>query len=172
LGKNGIQEDVSMSGVFRVRASGIITRDDRILLIDCFDTFIGRHYNIPGGGVNQNEPVLDAVRRELREETGFEVKVGRLMLVCEALHENATTPDEEFHSFSLMFECQIIPGSAHHEPSQPDDYQTDIQWVPIESLPQIVLLPDIGKDLYAVLRGEQTTLPGLARHTYVPGKPL
>ncbi len=159
-----------MSGSFRVRASGIITRDDHILLIDCFDEYIGQHYDIPGGGVDRNEPVLTAVRREMREETGYDVEVGRLLLVCEALHENATTPDEEFHAFALIFECHII--GEQHDPSLPDTIQTGVVWVPIDDLTRITLLPGIGKDIQAVLRGEQTALPGLARHTYVPGKPL
>ena len=41
------------------------------------------HFRLPTGGVNLDEPVLDAVLRETAEETGLEVTVQRFLAVIE-----------------------------------------------------------------------------------------
>jgi 8-oxo-dGTP pyrophosphatase MutT (NUDIX family) len=43
------------------------------------------HVTIPGGRVNERESVIDAVRREVREEIGIEITVGDLMFAAEIL---------------------------------------------------------------------------------------
>lgn len=61
----------------RVRA--IIVDEGRIALIERHRD--GRRYFVfPGGGVEAGESPRDALVRELREETGLEVDVGRLVV--------------------------------------------------------------------------------------------
>ncbi len=144
-----------------MRACGIIRREDHILLIECFEEGYGLHYNLPGGGTQRGEPVREAVRREVREETGLEVEVGRLRLAYEALH-----PDTH-HSFGLLFECHALPDAEPRLPAVPDAFQTGVVWVPLADLKTIRLLPAIGPQLYAVLLDE----PGadyFAQHTEQP----
>lgn len=152
-----------------MRACGVLVHEDRILLIECYDEPVGRHYNIPGGGVEQDEPILDAVRREMLEETGYQVSVGRLLLTYESLHEDAASPQDKHHSFGLLFECHLVPGTQPDQPAVPDAFQTGLKWVPLSRLLALPLLPDIGTDLLAVLRG-YVEAPAFARHTYTPGK--
>jgi 8-oxo-dGTP diphosphatase len=151
----------------RVTARAMIQRDGHILLIACDEPGFGLHYNIPGGGVRYHEPVRDAVRREVREETGLDVEVGRLLLTVEALHEDARTPAEQFHGFALVFECHVPPDAVPRLPDQPDTFQTGVEWVSIDDLATIYLLPDVGPALRAILRGEPDALR-FARHTVVP----
>ena len=152
----------------RIRASGILIRDDKILLIECHDE-IGLHYNLPGGGVDYYEAVREGVIREMCEETCLDVTVGRLLLTVEALHENAKGTKDEHHSIGLVFECHAAPDVQPKMPENPDAFQTDVVWMPVEKLAAIPLLPDIGKTLIQVLRDDPDA-PRFVRHTQVPGQ--
>jgi 8-oxo-dGTP diphosphatase len=58
----------------RIRVSALLRWQDRILLIRHEKP--GKEYwLLPGGGVEAGESLVDAMRRELREELGFEDRV-------------------------------------------------------------------------------------------------
>ena len=58
----------------RIRVSALLRWQDRILLIRHEKP--GKEYwLLPGGGVNSGESLVDGLRRELREELGFEDRV-------------------------------------------------------------------------------------------------
>jgi 8-oxo-dGTP pyrophosphatase MutT (NUDIX family) len=61
-------------------SADILLRDGqgRILLVD---PVYKPDWDLPGGMAEANEPLADTVRRELREELGLEVTVGRLLCV-------------------------------------------------------------------------------------------
>lgn len=162
-----------MAGQFRMRACGVVIRDDQIFLIESYEEPLGVHYNLPGGGVEEGEAVREAVRRELREETGYEVEVGNLLLTYEALHEDTAILEEKHHSYGMLFICQLVNGAAPDgvipTPTLPDGFQTAVKWIPLSRLLTLPLLPDIGSELLAALRGGAAA-PAFARHTYTPRK--
>ncbi|SFB92437.1 NUDIX domain-containing protein [Bacillus sp. OV322] len=58
----------------RLRACALILESDSILLIE-FNDENGLHNNLPAGGVEPNESVVEAVRREAKEEASIDVEV-------------------------------------------------------------------------------------------------
>lgn len=58
--------------------SGLVVRDGRVLLIKRGKEPYKGCWSLPGGGVEPGESLRDAVCREMREETGLEVDVGRV----------------------------------------------------------------------------------------------
>lgn len=65
--------------VQRVAMKAVIVRDGKVLILREADTYeegtqIGR-YHVPGGRIEVGENFEDALRREVREETGLEVEI-------------------------------------------------------------------------------------------------
>ena len=57
----------------RVSTKALILRDNAILLVE-YDDESGLHYNMPGGGVEPDETLEEALKREMQEETCAESK--------------------------------------------------------------------------------------------------
>ena len=80
----------------RVKARAVILIDDRLIVAK--QRRRGRtELSLPGGRVNRNESVLDAVKREVEEETGLDVTPGRLLYVSEIVQSVRT------HDLELIF---------------------------------------------------------------------
>jgi ADP-ribose pyrophosphatase YjhB (NUDIX family) len=77
-----IQEHARYVGRMRVRVTGVVIEDGRILLVDQ-DTDTGRSWSLPGGKLEDGETLAEALVREMREETGLVVEPGRLLYVCD-----------------------------------------------------------------------------------------
>lgn len=126
----------------RVRAGAVIIENDSILLIE-FNDKNGLHYNLPAGGVEPNETVIEAVKREAREEASVDVEVGSLAFAYEyAPHLNSNKYGIT-HSLGLMFECKIKNSFTPKMPANPDPNQTDVKWVPLSKLHNIILYPNV-----------------------------
>ena len=60
---------------FRPSVYGILIKDNKVLLVKQF----GDGYDFPGGGIDKHETVIDGLKREFWEETGFKVKEEELV---------------------------------------------------------------------------------------------
>ncbi|MFT4416575.1 NUDIX domain-containing protein [Fredinandcohnia humi] len=149
----------------RVRACALIIKDDSVLLIEFNDTDgTGTHYNLPAGGVEPGETIMEAVQREAREEASVEVEVGMLALVSEHvpyLHETSTSA---VHGLSLMFECTIKPGSTPKMPVHPDPNQIGVKWVRFDQLDKIVLYPNIKAQIIEYVEKGRRSLDYIEEH--------
>ena len=84
-------------GRFSYRASGVALQDDHVLLST--EAHIDFWY-LPGGRPEFGETLRDALKREMLEELGAEVAVGRLAFVIENFFGHAS---ERHHSIGLYF---------------------------------------------------------------------
>lgn len=131
-----------MSYPVRVRACALIIENDSILLIE-YEDERGIHYNLPAGGVEPNESVIEAVKREAKEEASIDVKVGPLAFIYEyAPHLNANKYGD-IHSLQLIFECTLTDESIPKQPKYPDPNQTDVKWIELSELNNILLFPHL-----------------------------
>ncbi|MCC3359276.1 NUDIX domain-containing protein [Bacillus sp. REN16] len=139
----------------RVRAGAVIIENNSILLVE-FKDENGLHYNLPSGGVEPNETVIEAVQREAMEEASVDVEVGPLAFVYEYAPHSNSNKYGETHSLSLLFECEIKESFTPSFPSNPDPNQTDVKWIPLSKLQDIVLYPNIKDHLLNFVTDKKT----------------
>ena len=89
---------------FRPGAFGILRQGTKVL--------VQRHpkiksFGLPGGGVRINESIPHALEREYFEETGIEVKTGKLLGIAEDFF---TYYDEDIHGINIFYEVKKIGG--------------------------------------------------------------
>lgn len=87
----------------RVRACGICTEGNSLLLVNHRGLSAGDFWAPPGGGVELGESAVDALRREFLEETGLEVEVAEFLFACELLRQ-------PLHAIELFFKVRISGG--------------------------------------------------------------
>jgi ADP-ribose pyrophosphatase YjhB (NUDIX family) len=107
-----------------VVAVAAVVRNDRgeILLIERADNGLRA---LPGGAQEIGESVKDAVRREVREETGIEVEVtGLTGIYSDPAHVIAYDDGEVRQEFSLCFTARAISGSL-----RPSSESRQARWV-------------------------------------------
>lgn len=156
-----IQYDTD-AGRFKYRVSGVCLDDGRILLLQ----FDGANYWVlPGGKPELHESASDALRRELREELGLDVEVGRLLWVVEDFFVDE---DIQYHELGLIFE--IVAGrrggtgdlSAPQSGVESDGRGLRVRWESTTALSTTPLYP-------AFLRRALRELPAETTHIVVRG---
>lgn len=140
------------SGI-RVGANAAIVRNGAILLVK-IDDASGPHFNLPGGGVEPGESMREAVSREVREETDADVDVGRLLLLVEYVPEKFDGRYGPVQKLGAVFECTLRDGSVPRLPDTPDANHVAVQWVPLDELSGVALLPQIADRLVEALASD------------------
>ena len=119
----------------RVAAYALIRRDDEVLLAHIAPRITRDAWALPGGGVDHGEHPLDALRREIYEETGLHAEPGRILDV-HSTHFTGKRPDglvEDYHGIGLIYAAEVLPQSADVEPHVTDvGGSTDrAAWIPL-----------------------------------------
>lgn len=87
---------------------------------------------LPGGTLEVGETADQCIVREVREETGYEVEVIRLVgIYSEPEHTTITYPDGNTVAYlSVLFECRVLRGEATL-----CDESSAVEWFSPEHLP-------------------------------------
>ena len=134
---DGNYHDVSPDDVrWRPSVYGIVIKDGKILLSPQH----GRGYDLPGGGVDIDESVEAAVIREVKEETGIDVRVVKLLAVRDNIFKvTFSEPQDTFHSVMVYYLCKPIGGelSVDGFDEHEKNYAKLAEWVPLDRLDDI-----------------------------------
>jgi len=89
----------------------VVVRDGRALIIQRGQEPRKGEWSLPGGVVNLGESLADAVRREVKEETGLEVHPGPIIETFDRVH---CDPDGRirYHFVIVDFVCESSRGDA------------------------------------------------------------
>ena len=114
----------------------IIIRDEQILLVLRSREPYKDYWSVPGGRQEWGETLAEAVRRESKEETGLQVKVGKLAGAADIItREGETVVD---HRIVLDYFADIESGELH-----PGSDAPRARWVPLRELRQKKVTPEL-----------------------------
>jgi 8-oxo-dGTP diphosphatase len=155
---------------FKIAAYGMCQREGHLLLARYVDPRSGeKWWTLPGGKLEHGEDPVEAVVREVHEETGYEVAVSHLLGVGSRTNDVAwgIPGGAELHSVGVYYAVQVTGGELTNE----DEGSTDeARWFPlgeVGGLDRAVPI-DIALDLHqrrpADGRPEPVPVVGQLRH--------
>lgn len=89
---------------FRPSVYGVIIEKDKVLLSKQWDG-----YDFPGGGQELGETIEEALLREVWEETGVRIKIGKI-LACENSFFKLPSNGQYVQAVLMYFKCKKIGG--------------------------------------------------------------
>ncbi len=117
--------------VFGVRATALIVKDNRLLVVEDEDGF----YTI-GGAIQVDEATEDAVVREVKEELGVKAQAGQLAFVVENRFEQAGV---HYHNIEFHYLVDLLEDAPLT--MQEDEKMQPCEWIDLDQLQNIQLVP-------------------------------
>ena len=111
-----IDFDTNALIVPRAAVSAAIFRDGRVLLVKRSRPPSAGMWSLPGGHIEPGETALDAVHRELREETAITARIAEIAGLRDVIHRN-DSGELIFHRVVIVFCGDWLSG----EPEAGDD---------------------------------------------------
>ena len=153
LEKAAVLESFSMQAGYatpKVDVRGAVMRAGKILLVQ---EKTDGCWSLPGGWADLNDSPAEVVAREVREESGFEVRVDKLIAVFDA--NRHIQPVEFYRAYKLIFLCSITGGAAETSFETPA-----VEFFAPDDLPPL-----------SILRTNPRILDEVFRHFVDPGRP-
>lgn len=119
----------------------VIAQDDAVLLQRKIDDSGIERYALPGGAQEHGERLTEALQRECEEEIGTRVEVIDLLFVGDYFKPRQTSPPTTRQLLEFLFACSVAPDYQPRNGPRPDKHQVDVQWVPVNQLDEINLVP-------------------------------
>ena len=113
----------------QIAVGAIAIHNDQLLMVRRRQDPAKGLWSLPGGRVEHGEYLADALRRELKEETGLDVTVGDLVGIFEVVGDP--------HYVILDFFAKVEPPT---EPSPAGDVD-EARWVPLPEVASLECTP-------------------------------
>ncbi len=140
-GAGGVSADALSVG-----CGAAIVRDGRILLVLRRNAPEAGYWSLPGGKVDFLERLEDAVRREIREEIGVMIELGRLLHVTQMIGTDGQ------HWVSPVYLARIVSGEPENrEPAK----HAEVDWFVLDKPP--ALLAQAAREAIAALRANSSS---------------
>ena len=122
-----------------IGVGAIIMNRNKMLIVKRANEPAKGLWSVPGGVVELGEQLYEALKREVKEETGLEVDIERLV----AAVDNIVFDEEgriQYHYVLLDYLCRPRGGAL----KAAGDVH-DIQWVPLEALQSLPITPSLNR---------------------------
>lgn len=112
---------------------GVVIHDSRALLIRRGQPPLEGRWSIPGGILEVGETIAEGIERELREETGVQVRVLELIEIYEKVFRDRDD-QPQYHFVILDYLCDFVEGTA-----EPGGDVTEVVWASEQQLDSLAL---------------------------------
>jgi ADP-ribose pyrophosphatase YjhB (NUDIX family) len=139
LAEDEVMESFSLQNGYatpKIDVRAAVFHEDRILLIR---ELADGGWAMPGGWADIGDLPSETIRREVLEESGYDVSVDKIIAVLDA---NRLAPLEFYHAYKLIFQCSLMGGKprTNHE-------TTGVGFFSLDDLPQL----STGRTSYAMV---------------------
>ena len=126
-----------MAAAVEVAVGAIVCRGDELLLVRRGHEPAAGEWSVPGGRVEPGEMLMEAVTRELQEETGLHGVCGPLVGWVERIGDDR-------HFVILDFEVTV---AGDHEPQAGSD-ASEARWWPVSEVAKLHLVDGLAEFLH------------------------
>jgi ADP-ribose pyrophosphatase YjhB (NUDIX family) len=114
-----------------IGVGALILKRDRILMAQRGKEPLKGSWSLPGGALETGESLADGVRREVREETGLDIRTLGVLEIFERIMRDASGAPE-YHYVLIDYMCRMVGGTL-----APGDDVCAVEWVRRRDLPQL-----------------------------------
>lgn len=115
--------------IFNVRMTGVLIENNEILLVQQ-KLSDKRNWSLPGGRLERGETLSQGLIREMKEETGLDVEIIRMLYLCDVAASSNTI-------LHISFLLKRVGGDIELPSNEFDENPIhDIRFVPVSKLSQ------------------------------------
>jgi 8-oxo-dGTP diphosphatase len=120
---------------WRPATYGVVVKDGKILLSKQF----GDKYDLPGGGLDLGETPEEGVIREVKEETGIDVKNPKFIHMVNSYFYSDHALKEAYQCIMMYFICEYAGGKLSTEgfDEWEKQYAEMAEWLPLDQLDEL-----------------------------------
>lgn len=115
--------------IFNIRITGILIENNEILLVKQ-KLSDKRNWSLPGGRLERGETLSQGLIREMKEETGLDVEIVRMLYVCDVASSSNTILHITFLIKRVGGEIELPSNEFDENPIH------DVKFVPVSELAQ------------------------------------
>ena len=122
-------EDGGKASLRHAIIDALVLKEDKILLVKR-STKLSKEpgkWAVVGGFVNRDENLLQTVKREVKEETGYSVKDITFLYVM----HSPDSPGEDRQNIKFVFFCTALDKEGEH-----DWEESEVEWFNLDKLPE------------------------------------
>lgn len=129
----------------RIRVAGLVVEEHKILMI-AHKKGDEIYWLLPGGGVEYQEPLDEALKREFLEELGLSVAVGDIALIADSIE-----PNGKRHIVNIVFWCNLINQSIR---LGNEKILYDFSYKHVNELADIIIYPPLNEYIVQLLQNK------------------